>query len=328
MNSFPDIRLRRLRQTTALRNMTNTPWPGPEKFIWPVFVRQGKGICEPLSSMPGQNRMSPDVLLQELAPVVASGISGILIFGLPEPELKDHCGTVACDPAGIVPETVQLVRTAFPNLIIATDVCLCASTTHGHCGPLDATGAVDNDATNELLAQVALAHAAAGAHLVAPSAMMDGQVGAIRNALDHSGHTNTAILAYSTKFASACYGPFREAENSTPQCGDRQGYQTSYRNPALALRESELDAAEGADILMVKPSLFYLDIISQLRATTKLPLAAYNVSGEYAMIIAAAERGWGNLNELVRESLFAISRAGADIIISYWANRYNEVFEI
>ena len=327
MKSYPDIRLRRLRNPVAMRRMLDAPLPGPEKFIWPVFVRSGSGVREPISAMPGQCRMSPDVLIAELARVVASGVGGVLLFGLPDPAHKDASGSAACDDAGPVQQAVRLIRQAYPDLVVVTDVCVCAYTAHGHCGPLGAEGEVDNDAANVVLAEVALSHAAAGATIVAPSAMMDGQVAVIRRALDGAGFQQTAVMAYSTKFASACYGPFREAEASAPQSGDRQGYQTSYRNLRLALRESALDEAEGADILMVKPGLFYLDVLARVREQTDLPLAVYNVSGEYAMLIATAERGWGDLRAMVRESTAALVRAGADILISYWANRYNEIFD-
>ena len=326
MSGYPELRLRRLRRTPALRGMLDQPLPGPGQFLWPVFVRAGQGVREPIDAMPGQCRMSPDVLLKTLEPVAAAGIGGILVFGLPEPAQKDADGAVAAVDNGPVQQAVRLVRRHYPDLVVATDVCVCAYTAHGHCGPLGANGGVDNDAALAVLAAVARSHAAAGAQLVAPSAMMDGQVAAIRRTLDTAGFADTAILAYSTKFASACYGPFREAEASTPQQGDRQGYQTSARNLRLALRESTFDEAEGADILMVKPALFYLDVVTRLRERTDLPLAVYNVSGEYSMLIAAAERGWGDLRAMVRESTAAMVRAGADILISYWANRYDEMF--
>lgn len=223
-------------------------------------------------------------------------------------------------------QTIRAVSRQFPDLVIATDVCVCAYTNHGHCGPLDVRGDVDNDAAVEVLARMAVSHAGAGAHVVAPSAMMDGQVQAIRRALDAGGQEQTLLMSYSTKFASSVYGPFREAEDSAPGKGDRRGYQTSYGDLRQALRESALDEEEGADILMVKPSLFYLDVIARLRERTDLPLAAYNVSGEYSMLIAMADRGWGALRDMVQESTAALVRAGADILISYWANRYDEIW--
>ncbi len=326
MSGFPEVRLRRLRQTAGVRRMLDAPLPGLEKFIWPVFVAPGRGRLEALSAMPGQFRYSPDTLLKALEKPVADGLGGVLLFGVPEAgAAKDNGGGAAADPEGVVQRSVLAIRTEFPELTVFTDVCLCAYTEHGHCGPLDAAGRVDNDAALERLAAAAVSHAAAGAQAVAPSAMMDGQVRAIRSALDAAGLRDTVIMSYSTKFASSMYGPFREAEGSAPQHGDRRGYQASYANPRLALRESQLDEAEGADILMVKPALFYLDLLAELRRRTDLPLAAYNVSGEYAMLCDASAAGHGDLRGMVRESLAAIARAGADIIISYWASRYNEL---
>lgn len=326
MPGFPSTRLRRLRRTAGLRRMFDTPLPGPGKFIWPVFVREGKGLKEPIAAMPGQFRMSPEILLCELESVVEAGIGAILVFGLPREEEKDAEGSAACREDGVVQEAVKEVKRAYPELVVCTDVCLCAHTAHGHCGPLDESGDVDNDATNTMLARVAASHAAAGADIVAPSAMMDGQVTAIREALDTAGLQNTVIMSYSTKFASAMYGPFRDAEQSAPQHGDRKSYQASYADLRTGLRESVLDEAERADILMVKPALFYLDVVARLRDRTDLPIVAYNVSGEYSMLIAAADRGWVDLKAAARESTQAIVRAGADLIISYWANRYAEIF--
>ena len=326
MNTFPDIRLRRLRRTPGLRRMFDMAVPGPEKFMWPVFVKKGTGIREPIDAMPGQSRLSVDMLLKDLEPVVDMGIGSVLVFGLVEGSHKNKSGTAAYDEHGAVQQAIRHIRREFPDLTIASDVCVCAYTSHGHCGPLTETGDVDNDAANAVLARMAVSHAEAGADIVAPSAMMDGQVAAIRAALDTKGFKQTLLMSYSTKFASAMYGPFREAEESAPQKGDRRGYQASYGDLRQALRESELDEAEGADILMLKPSLFYLDVLARLRDRTDLPIAVYNVSGEYAMLIAAAERGWGDLRGMVREATVALSRAGADLIISYWANRYDEIF--
>jgi porphobilinogen synthase len=305
--------------------MLDRPFPGPERFLWPVFVVPGSGVCEPIDAMPGQFRYSVDQLIEALKPVAAMGISGVLIFGLAEESSKDATGTYAFDPTGPVQEAVRAIRNAYPGLLVFTDVCVCAYTSHGHCGPLTDAGVVSNDASNAVLANVAVSHAEAGAHGVAPSAMMDGQVAAIRGALEAAGFMETILMSYSTKFASAMYGPFRDAEKSAPQSGDRKGYQASYGDLATALRESDLDEAEGADILMVKPSLFYLDVLTRLREGTDLPIAAYNVSGEYAMLIATADRGWGDLYAMVRESITALDRAGADIIISYWANQYDKL---
>jgi porphobilinogen synthase len=264
--------------------------------------------------------------LKDLARVVDMGIGSILVFGLVEGASKDASGTAAYDDRGAVQQAIRKIRKKFPDLVIASDVCVCAYTSHGHCGPLMESGDVDNDAANAILAKMAVSHAAAGADMVAPSAMMDGQVTAIRQALDAQGFQQTLLMSYSTKFASSMYGPFREAEESAPQKGDRRGYQSSFGDLRQALRESQFDEAEGADMLMLKPSLFYLDILARLRDQTDLPIAAYNVSGEYSMLIAAADRGWGDLGAMVRESTMALSRAGADLIISYWANRYDEIF--
>lgn len=322
---FPEIRLRRLRRTAGLRKMLGQPLPGPEKFIWPVFLREGRGVDEPIAAMPGQSRMSADMLIRKLEPVVESGIGGILLFGLTDPAKKDFQGSEAWNEKGAVQMAIPLIKKEFPQLTVFSDVCLCAYTDHAHCGPLTAAGDVDNDAALALLRKIAVSHAQAGADCVAPSAMMDGQVLSIREALEDEGLSDTLLMSYSTKFASSFYGPFREAEQSAPGRGDRQGYQASYSDLRTALRESELDEYEGADILMVKPALMYLDVIQRLRETTDLPLAAYNVSGEYSMLIAQAERGWGDLRAMVRENVAALQRAGTDIFISYWANRYNEL---
>lgn len=327
MSSFPEVRLRRLRRTPVLRKMFDMPLPGPDKFMWPVFVKAGKDVGEPIEAMPGQCRMSPDRLVREVERVARMGVGSVLVFGLAEPDQKDDAGTFAYHEKGAVQQAVRLLRREFPDLVIATDVCVCAYTRHGHCGPLRRDGDVDNDASNEVLARMAVSHAAAGADIVAPSAMMDGQVAVIRGALEAEGFSDTLLMSYSTKFASSMYGPFREAEQSAPQKGDRRGYQTSFANLRLAMRESALDEAEGADMLMLKPSLFYLDVLAKLRATTELPIAVYNVSGEYSMLIATAERGWGDLRGMVRESVAALSRAGADLLISYWASRYDEIFK-
>ena len=327
MSTYPEVRLRRLRRTPALRRLFDMALPGPEKFMWPVFLKAGTKVREPIDAMPGQFRMSPDVLVKELERMAGMGIGSVLVFGLAEPSQKDGAGTAAYDERGVVQQAIRRIRKEFPHLVIATDVCVCAYTSHGHCGPLTPSGDVDNDASNEILARMAVSHAAAGADMVAPSAMMDGQVGAIRRALDQADFQQTLLMSYSTKFASSMYGPFREAEQSAPQKGDRRSYQASYGDLRQALRESDLDEVEGADILMLKPSLFYLDVLARLRDRTDLPIAAYNVSGEYSMLIAAADRGWGDLKGMVRESTAALVRGGADILISYWANRYDEIFK-
>jgi len=326
MNGFPEIRLRRLRQNTGIRNMLGTPLPGPEKFMWPSFVIDGEGRREPIESMPGQARLSIDQLLIGLEPVVDSGVGSVLLFGLAEESEKNFDGKEAYNEDGAVQRAIHAVKEKFPDLIVAADTCVCAYTDHGHCGPLTESGDVDNDPAIENLARIAVSHAKAGADIVAPSSMMDGQVLAIRQGLDASGFTDTILMSYSTKFASAMYGPFRDAEKSQPGKGDRKGYQASYADLRSALRESELDEAEGADILMIKPSLFYLDVLAKMRESTDLPIAAYNVSGEYSMLHATADRGWGELKGMVQESTAALVRAGADILISYWANQYNEIF--
>ena len=323
---FPDVRLRRLRRTQTLRDMFAQSAPGPEKFIWPVFVVPGEGRREAIASMPGQFRHSADELVKALAPVVAQGVRSVLLFGQHEGEGKDEAGTPAADPHGAVQRAIPMLRAAYPDLVILTDVCLCAYTSHGHCGPRDDDGDIDNDAACEMLAQVAVSHARAGADGVAPSAMMDGQVAAIRRALDEEGFKKTLLVSYSTKFASQMYGPFRDAENSAPSRGDRQGYQASGRDLRTALRESQLDEAEGADALMVKPALFYLDVLREVSARTLLPVMAYNVSGEYSMIHAAAAAGYCDLYATARESLESIFRAGATQVISYWAPYYQKMW--
>ena len=326
MDGYPEVRLRRLRRTEALRDMFGMDAPSPAKFIWPVFVVPGSGRREAIDSMPGQFRLSADELVKELAPVVAQGVKSVLLFGQHEGEGKDECGTPAADPHGAVQRAIPVLRRAYPDLVILTDVCLCAYTAHGHCGPHDPDGDIDNDAACEMLARVAVSHAQAGADGVAPSAMMDGQIAAIRRALDDEGFKKTLLISYSTKFASQMYGPFRDAENSAPSQGDRQGYQASYRDPRTALRESAFDEAEGADALMVKPALFYLDLIREVSRRSLLPVMAYNVSGEYSMVHAAAEQGYCDLYATARESLTAIFRAGATQVISYWAPFYGKIF--
>jgi porphobilinogen synthase len=306
--------------------MLDTPLPRPDKFMWPTFVIDGEGKPEPIDSMPGQARLSVDQLLSDLEPVVDSGVGSVLLFGLAEESDKDPAGTAAYNDQGSVQRAIREIKIRFPDLVVAADVCVCAYTDHGHCGPLTDRGEVDNDAAIDVLSKIAVSYAAAGADIVAPSSMMDGQVQAIRTALDANAFTRTVLMSYSTKFASAMYGPFRDAEKSEPGKGDRKGYQASYGDLRTALRESDLDEAEGADMLMIKPSLFYLDVLARMRDSTDLPIAAYNVSGEYSMLHACAERGWGELKGMVQESTAALVRAGADILISYWANQYTELF--
>lgn len=323
---FPEVRLRRLRQNASIRRMIDAPLPGPEKFMWPTFVIDGEGKREEIDSMPGQCRLSIDQLLKDLEPLVETGIGSILLFGLAEDSQKDFQGSEAYNDNGTVQRAIRAVKKEFPDLIVAADACVCAYTEHGHCGPLTESGAVDNDLAIGNLAKICVSHAAAGADIVAPSAMMDGQIQAIRAGLETNGFKDTILMSYSTKFASSMYGPFRDAEKSKPGQGDRKGYQASWGDLRTALRESEFDEAEGADMLMIKPSIFYLDILAKMRETTDLPIGAYNVSGEYSMLHATAQRGWGDLKGMVQESMQALVRAGADILISYWANQYNELF--
>ncbi|MGH2468107.1 MAG: porphobilinogen synthase [Candidatus Limnocylindrales bacterium] len=311
------MRPRRLRRTPALRALVRETRLHPSQFIAPLFVRPGRGLREPIGSLPGQARLSPDAAVREAERLAALGVGGLILFGLPA--TKDEQGSGAWAGDGIVQEALDRIRQRGLPLVLAADTCLCEYTSHGHCGPLAGDGTVDNDAALELLARTAVAQAEAGADLVAPSAMMDGQVAAIRAALDAAGRTETAILAYAAKHASAFYGPFREAAESAPAFGDRSSYQMDPANGREARRELRLDAAEGADILMVKPALPALDLIAAARATFDLPVAAYQVSGEYAMLAAAAERGWLDGRAATLEALTAIVRAGADIVITYAA---------
>lgn len=287
-----------------------------DDFIVPLFVRHGKGVKEPLPSMPGQFRFSPDSLQKELRQVVHLGIPAVLLFGIPKK--KDPVGSEGYARDGIVQQAVKRIKDAFPDLVVITDVCLCEYTDHGHCGIIR-DGTVDNDPTLDLLAKVAVSHASSGADIVAPSDMMDGRVAAIREGLDESGFEGTAILAYAAKYASGFYGPFRDAAQSAPSFGDRRSYQMDPANSDEALREVALDVEEGADMIMVKPALPYLDVIWRVRNAFDLPLVAYNVSGEYSMIKAAAANGWINGEQCMMEALTAIKRAGADLIISYHA---------
>ena len=311
------MRMRRLRRTDALRRMVRETRLDPAQFIWPLFVRSGKGLRAPIGSMPGVAQTSVDELLRDAEKAVAAQIGGILLFGIPD--TKDATGSSAWDPQGPVPAAVRAVKREFPNLVVVTDVCMCEYTDHGHCGLLTPSGDVDNDATLELLSREALAHAEAGADIVAPSDMMDLRVGHMRHALDMAGFTQTPIMSYAAKYASAFYGPFREAAESTPAFGDRRSYQMDPANGREALREVRIDVEEGADILMVKPAGAYLDIIAAVKRETQMPLAAYQVSGEYSMIKAAAERGWIDGDRAMMESLVAIARAGADMTITYFA---------
>ncbi len=330
MNAYPDLRLRRVRRTPGIRAMFDLEVPGPAKWCWPTFLVPGSGVRREIPSMPGQFQWSADRICEAVEPVVRQGVGSVLLFGQSDLP-KDNGGSAAWDDRAPVQQAIRSLKRAFPGLTVLTDVCLCAYTSHGHCAPLRPDGSPDNDAACACLAKVALSHAAAGADGVAPSAMMDGQIAAIRAALREEGFEETLLMAYSTKFCSACYGPFRDAEGSAPRPvpgmpADRKGYQASFANPRNALLESALDEQEGADLLMVKPALFYTDMIAAVKARTLLPVAAYNVSGEYSMLIATARAGWGDLGDLVREGTLALTRAGADLIISYWASRYEEFF--
>jgi len=309
-------RLRRLRRTEALRRLVRETRLSPDDFVYPLFVVHGSGVRNAIPSMPGQAQLSVDQLPAEAQELRALGIPAVLLFGIPAS--KDEQASEAYAPDGIVQQAVRALKQADPALLVVTDVCLCEYTSHGHCG-IVRDGDVDNDATLPLLARTAVSHAQAGADMVAPSAMMDGQVAAIRQELDENGFGQTPIMAYAAKYASAFYGPFREAAESAPQFGDRRGYQMDPANAREALREIEADVAEGADIVMVKPALAYLDVLARARQRFDLPLAAYNVSGEYAMIKAAAANGWLDEKRVVLEVLTAIKRAGADIVITYHA---------
>ena len=313
---LPFARFRRLRRSAALRRLVRETRLSPADFVYPLFVVHGQDVREEIPSMPGQHHLSLDRLADEANELRSLGVRAVLLFGLPAD--KDEAGSEAYADEGIVQQAVRVLKSADPELVVITDVCLCEYTSHGHCGVI-VNGEVDNDASLELLARTAVSHARAGADLVAPSDMMDGRVAAIRVALDADGFTNTPIMSYAAKYASAFYGPFREAVESTPQFGDRRGYQMDSANAREALREIEADIAEGADIVMVKPALPYLDVLSQARQRFDLPLAAYNVSGEYAMLHAAARNGWLDLRASVLEALTSIKRAGADIIITYHA---------
>jgi len=314
---FPQTRLRRLRATGALRGLVRETTLSASDFVYPMFVAHGIDRREPIEAMPGVDRLSIAHAITEAGEAQALGIPAVLLFGLPA--AKDEEGSGAWDDEGIVQLATRAIKEQHPDLVVITDLCLCEYTSHGHCGALKADGSVDNDATLDLLSRTATSQARAGADIVAPSDMMDGRVGAIRHALDDDGHADTPILAYSAKFASAFYGPFREAADSTPAFGDRRGYQMDPGNGDEAVRETRLDVEEGADIVMVKPALPYLDLIRRVKTETRMPLAAYNVSGEYAMVKAAAAAGYLDERATVLETLTCIRRAGADIVITYHA---------
>ena len=312
----PLYRPRRLRANENIRRMVRETRLSPDDFIYPLFVTHGKGVKKEISSMPGNYQQSIDNLVKDCEEIQKLGIPAVILFGIPEH--KDEVGSEAYSDEGIVQHAIKAIKNKLPELIVITDVCLCEYTSHGHCGVIK-NGMVQNDATLELLAREALSHAKAGADMVAPSDMMDGRVGAIRHMLDSEGYHDTPIMAYAAKYASSFYGPFREAAESTPQFGDRRSYQMDAPNSREALREVALDVEEGADIVMVKPALAYLDIIYQVKQNFNLPVAAYNVSGEFSMVKAAAKMGWIDGDRVMMESLIAMKRAGADIILTYFA---------
>jgi porphobilinogen synthase len=315
--AFPATRLRRLRKTGVLRDMVRETELSAKQLVYPMFVELGTDRRTPIEAMPGVERLSISHAVEEAGEAEALGIPSVLLFGIPAE--KDEVGSGAYDEEGVVQLTVRAIKEAHPELVVITDVCLCEYTSHGHCGLVRDDGSVDNDASLELLARTAISQAAAGADIVAPSDMMDGRVGALRSQLDAEGYSETPIIAYSAKFASAFYGPFREAAESTPAFGDRRSYQMDPANGNEAVREALLDVEEGADVVMVKPALPYLDVIRRVKEATLLPVAAYNVSGEYAMLKAAAAAGYLDERSAVLESLTGIRRAGADIVITYHA---------
>lgn len=313
---FPELRLRRLRKSRPLREMVQETRLDSSDLIYPLFIQEGNGRRDPVASMPGVFRLSPDLLLEEVDSARQQGILAVLLFGIPES--KDEAASSAYDDQGIVQRTVRLLKERWPDLVVITDVCLCEYMSHGHCGVVR-DGQIDNDATLPLLAQTALSHARAGADIVAPSDMMDGRVRAIRDKLDFNGFAEVPILSYAAKFASAFYGPFREAAGSAPAFGDRRSYQMNPANRREALQEVLADLDEGADMVMVKPALAYLDLIREVRDAVLCPLVAYNVSGEYSLVKAAAAQNWIDEKQLVLEILIGIKRAGADLIITYHA---------
>lgn len=321
---FPDIRLRRLRSNPVLRSIVQETFLRPRDLIMPVFVCNGKNVRQPIEAMPGISRLSIDRLIDECKDIQNRGIGAILVFGISEE--KDEIGICGADDQGIVQQAIRAIKAALPDLMVITDVCNCTYTTHGHCGSV-INGKIDNDSTLEVLAKQAVSHARAGCDMVAPSDMMDGRIGAMRKALDNERFTDIPIMSYAVKYASAFYGPFREAADSAPQFGDRRTYQMDMANAEEALREVELDLSEGADIIMVKPALSYLDIIQRIKTNFKVPVAAYNVSGEYAMVKAAAQRGWVEEDCIMMEILTSIKRAGANMIISYHAKEAAKILK-
>ena len=314
--NYPDYRPRRLRRTEGLRRMIRETRLSVDDFVYPLFVVPGSGVEKPIGSLPGQFNFSVDKAVDAAAKAADLGIPSVILFGVPEH--KDAVGSEAWKESGVIQKAIRGIKKSRPNLVVQADACFCEYTDHGHCGVLT-NGELDNDASLENLARAVVSYAKAGVDIVAPSGMLDGFVGACRESLDEDGFDQVAIMAYSAKYASAYYGPFREAVDSTPQSGDRRGHQMDYANVAEAVREVSMDVAEGADIVMVKPALAYLDVIRAVSDEINMPIAAYNVSGEYAMIEAAAERGWIDKERIVLETLTGIRRAGADIIITYHA---------
>ena len=316
MPLFPTYRGRRLRRTEPLRRLVRETTLIPSQLVLPLFVRNGKNLRRSIDAMPGVSQLSPDELVRDATAASEQGLGGVILFGIPDN--KDETGSEAWAENGAVQNAVRLLKKEVPDLVVITDVCMCEYTSHGHCGILE-NGEVVNDATLELLSRASLSHAQAGADMIAPSDMMDGRVAAIRSALDQGGFINTPILSYAAKFASGYYGPFREAAESAPQSGDRKGYQMDAANADEALREVMADIDEGADAVMVKPAGPYLDIITRVKEATGYPVAAYQVSGEYSMICAAADKGWIDRHRVMMESLLGIRRAGADFILTYFA---------
>ena len=313
-------RPRRLRSSPAMRGLVRETRVNRDGLVQPLFVVEGRDVVQPIGSMPGVARMSVDAIVRECRELDALGVKAVLLFGIPD--FKDAVASSNYDPEGVVQRAAAAIKDALPQLLVVADLCNCEYTDHGHCGILDAGGDVDNDLSVELLVKTALTYARAGVDCVAPSDMMDGRVGAIRSALDDAGFIKTTIMSYAAKYASGFYGPFREAAGSAPSFGDRRSYQMDPANAREALREVALDISEGADIVMVKPALAYMDLIRQVRDAFDVPVACYNVSGEYSMVKAAAERGWIDEDRVVDETLTGFARAGADIIITYFAKDY------
>lgn len=324
MSRYPTVRTRRLRRTAALRRQVAETRLHPASFVLPLFCVSGRDVAKPISSMPGHFQLSPDRAVEVAKEAAAVGVGGVILFGIPDH--KDEQGSGAWDPQGPVPQTIRALKEVVADLVIWADVCLCEYTSHGHCGVVEG-GVVDNDSTLPLLARAAVAYADAGADVIAPSDMMDGRVAAIREALDQAGHTEIAVCSYAVKYASAYYGPFREAAESAPAFGDRRTHQMDPPNAREALIEVDQDLAEGADMVMVKPAGPYLDVVARVRDAVSVPVAAYQVSGEFAMIEAAAAKGWIDGERVMMESLTGIARAGADVILTYFAVRAAQLLE-